>query len=157
MDARRLAAEVGRFATVGALATLVSFVLFNYLLHGWGTLDPPMADHAIGAYVVANTVGMLVSYRGTRSWAFRHRPPVHADGGRTAYLFINVATMAIPVLLLWFTRDVLGVENPVADNVAANVVGLGLGFAARFHLFRRYVFPPAPPAPALVSAEQVEQ
>lgn len=156
MDARRLVGEVSRFATVGALATLVAFVLFNYLLHGWGGLEAPLAEHAILAYVLANSVGMLVSYRGTRSWAFRHRPPVQADGGRTAYVFINVATMAIPVLLLWFTRNVLGLENAVADNVAANVVGLGLGFAARFHLFRRYVFLPVP-TPTLASAEQVEQ
>ena len=154
MDARHLTAEVGRFATVGALATLVAFVLFNYLLHGWGGLDAPLGRHAILAYVLANTVGMLVSYRGTRSWAFRNRPPVQADGGRTAYLFINVATMAIPVVLLWLTREVLGIENALADNLAANVVGLGLGFAARFYLFRRYVFLPEP---ALVSADQVEQ
>lgn len=154
MDARRLVGEVGRFATVGVVATLVAFVLFNYLLHGWGTLSAPMADHAILAYVVANTVGMLVSYRGTRSWAFRHRPPVHADGGRTAYLCINVATMAIPVALLWLTRNLLGLENAVADNVAANVVGLGLGFGARFYLFRRFVFRSAP---VLVSAHQVDQ
>ncbi len=150
MDARRLLGEISRFATVGVVATFVAFVLFNYLLHGWGALDAPMSDHAIGAYVVANTIGMLVSYRGTRSWAFRHRPPVHADGGRTAYLLINVATMAIPVALLWLTRNVFGIENAVADNVSANVMGLGLGFAARFYLFRRFVFRSVP---ALVPAD----
>ncbi|WP_248582933.1 GtrA family protein [Nocardioides sp. InS609-2] len=154
MDARRLLGEVSRFITVGMAATLVAFVIFNYLLHGWGALDAPMADHAIGAYILANTIGMLVSYRGTRSWAFRHRPPVHADGGRSAYVLINVVTMAIPVVLLWLTRDGLGIENAVADNVSANVIGLGLGFAARFWLFRRYVFRSEP---ALVSAQQIEQ
>ncbi len=154
MDARRLVGEVSRFLTVGMAATFVSFVLFNYLLHGWGAMDAPMAQHAIGAYVLANTIGMLVSYRGTRSWAFRHRPPIHADGGRSAYVVINVATMAIPVALLWVTRAVLGIENAVADNIAANVIGLGLGFGARFWLFRRYVFPSEP---RLLSAQQVEQ
>ena len=154
MDARRLLGEVGRFITVGMVATFVSFVIFNYLLHGWGALDAPMGDHAIGAYILANTIGMLVSYRGTRSWAFRDRPPVQADGGRSAYLLINVVTMAIPVALLWLTRDGLGIENAVADNISANVIGLGLGFGARFWLFRRYVFRSTP---VLVSAEQIEQ
>ncbi len=139
---------------MGMLATFVSFVIFNYLLHGWGAMDAPMGEHAIGAYVVANTIGMVVSYRGTRMWAFRHRPPVHADGGRSAYVVINVVTMAIPVALLWFTRSGLGIENAVADNIAANVIGLGLGFAARFWLFRRYVFPFEP---VLASAQQVEK
>ena len=29
---------------------------------------------------------MVISYRGSRNWAFRDRPPVHADGGRTAFV-----------------------------------------------------------------------
>ena len=33
-----------------------------------------------GAYVVANLIGMVVSFRGTRDWAFRSRGVRHADG-----------------------------------------------------------------------------
>jgi hypothetical protein len=35
---------------------------------------------------------------------------------------------------------VLGLTDPLSDNIAANVVGLGLGTAARFWAFRRFIF-----------------
>lgn len=148
---QRLAAEIGKFLAVGGVATFVALVLFNLLVHGFSTAYRPlMADHPIAAIVIANLVGMVVSYRGTRSWAFRNREPVHADGGRTAYLVINLATMVIPVACLWFTRHVLGLEDPVSDNLSANVVGLGLGTGARFYLYRTWVFrhPEEPGLPA---------
>ncbi len=138
---RRVLSEASRFTAVGGLATLIAFLLFNLLVHGFaGMYDPVLSDRVITAYILANTVGMVVSYRGSRSWAFRDRVAVHADGGRTAYLIINVATMSFPVACLMFSRDVLMLTGPVADNVSANVVGLAMGFGARFYLFRRFVF-----------------
>ncbi len=138
---QRLLAEVGKFLAVGGVATLVALLVFNLLVHGlWFFDQPPLSDHAIWALVIANTVGMVVSYRGNRFWAFRNRQPVHADGGRTAYVVINIVTMAIPVACLWLSRHVLGLDDPFSDNLAANVVGLGLGTAARFWLYRTWVF-----------------
>ena len=83
---------------------------------------------------------MLVSYRLSRHWTFRHRPPVHADGGRTAFFVINLITMPLSIGCLWFSRHVLGLSDPLSDNIAGNVIGQLLGQAARFYLFRRYVF-----------------
>jgi putative flippase GtrA len=138
---RRRVAELARFLAVGGVATVVALFLFNLLVHGFPSgSTPPLRDHAVLAYVVANSIGMLISYRGSRSWAFRHRETTHPDGGRTAYFGINLATMALPVTCLWFSRNVLGLDDPVADNVSANVIGLGLGTAARFYLFRTLVF-----------------
>lgn len=138
---KRLLGESGKFAVVGIVSTLVSVLTFNLLVHGyWFLDDAPLRDHAIIAYVVASFAGMVVSYRGSRSWVFRHREPTHPDGGRTAFLIINVATMLLPIACLWFTRNVLALEDPLSDNISANVVGLFLGFVARFFLFRRFVF-----------------
>lgn len=138
---RRLASEIGKFLAVGGVATVVSLFLFNLFVHGFSrSYEPLLADHVIVAYILANAVGMMVSYRGTRSWAFRHRPPVHADGGRSAYLGITVATMAIPVMCLWVSRNMLHHDDPLSDNVAANVIGLGIGTTVRFLLIRGWVF-----------------
>ncbi|MDT9594528.1 GtrA family protein [Nocardioides zeae] len=137
---RRLGAEVSRFSLVGVVATFVAVVLFNVLLHGAWLVEPLLRDRPLTAYVLANTVGMLVSYNGTRYWVFKHRTAPGDDNGFWAYVVINVATMALPVACLWFSRNVLGFTDPVSDNVAANVVGLALGFAARFYLFRQVVF-----------------
>ncbi len=137
----RLIAEAGRFLAVGGVATLVALVLFNLLVHGYGVERVTLlGDRPIVAYVLANLVGMVISYRGSRHWAFRDREPVHADGGRTAFVVINVATMSLPVACLFVSRNVLGLDDPLSDNIAANVIGLVLGLVARFWLFRQFVF-----------------
>jgi len=48
--------------------------------------------------------------------------------------------MLIPITCLFLSRDVLGFDDPLSDNISANVVGLGLANAARFFLFRGLVF-----------------
>ena len=48
--------------------------------------------------------------------------------------------MLIPIACLWISRNVLGLDDPYSDNVAANVIGLFLGMVARFYLFRTLVF-----------------
>lgn len=138
---QRLAAEGARFIAVGGVATLIALLLFNLLVHGfWGFRPGPMNDRPLTSYALANLVGMVVSYRGTRSWAFRHRQPVGVAGGRVSFFVINTVTMAIPLLCLAVSRYVLDLDSALADNLAANVVGLALGTAARFWAFRRFVF-----------------
>jgi putative flippase GtrA len=143
-DVQRLphvAVEIGRFMVTGGLATLASFMVFNFLVHGlWVTADPWLAAQPLSALVIANLFGMVVSYRLSRYWTFRHRPPVHADGGRTAFFLINLVTMPLAVGTLWFSRHVLGLDDPLSDNLAGNVIGALMGQAARFYLFRTYVF-----------------
>jgi putative flippase GtrA len=152
---QRFVAEVGRYLAVGLLATIVALVLFNLLVHGYGAFDAPMNDQPELAYLVANAVGMAISFRGTKAWAFRDREARHADGGVMAFVVINLVTLAIPMLCLTISRNVLGLDDPISDNVSANVVGLLLANAARFVLFRYYVFhrPPLPFHLRLTDAE----
>ena len=138
---QRLIAEVGRFLAVGGAATIVALIIFNLLVHGFNTAQHALlADQPILAYVIANSLGMGVSYYGSRHWAFRDRPPVTSDGGLTSFVAINMLTMLIPIGCLAVSRDVLGLDDPISDNLAANVIGLVLGLGARFALFRAYVF-----------------
>src|SRR3954453_14095010 len=125
----------------GVLSTIASFLVFNFLVHGlYLTGHPWLTAQPILAFVLANVVGMLVSYRLSRHWTFRHRPPVHPDGGRTAFFAINVITMPLAIACLWLSRHVLHLTDPLSDNLAGNVVGQLMGQAARFYLFRRFVF-----------------
>jgi putative flippase GtrA len=133
--------EIGRFMVTGGLSTIASFLVFNFLVHGlYLTGHPWLSAQPILAFVLANVVGMLVSYRLSRHWTFRHRPPVHPDGGRTAFFAINVITMPLAIACLWLSRHVLHLTDPLSDNLAGNVVGQLIGQAARFYLFRKYVF-----------------
>ena len=99
-----------------------------------------MHDQPLWAFVIANTLGMVVSYRGSRSWAFRNRSAVGVAGGRLAFFVINTVSMVIPLGCLSFTRYVLGLTDPFADNISANVIGLSLGTLARFWAIRRFIF-----------------
>ena len=155
---QRFAAEVGKFLAVGALATIVSLVLFNLLVHGFNTGGfAPLNDQPELAYVIANCVGMVISFRGTKSWAFKNRVARHADGGVVAFVVINLITMLIPISCLFLSRNVIGLDDPISDNVSANVVGLLLANAARFFLFRYYVFHRPDSPLAVVYSDEVEE
>lgn len=139
---QRFAGEVGRFLAVGLLATVVSIVIFNFLVHGYNTADwAPLNQQPELAYVLANGVGMVISFNGTKQWAFRGRTARHADGGVIAFVSINLVTMLIPLTCLWISRNLMGLDDPLSDNISANAVGLLLANAARFVLFRQFVFP----------------
>jgi hypothetical protein len=55
----------------------------------------------------------------------------------TEFFAFGALTMTIPVLCLAVSRYLLGRSDVLPDNISANVVGLGLGTAARFWAFRR--------------------
>ena len=137
----RFAGEVGRFLAVGLLATIVALILFNFLVHGFNTANFALLnDQPELAYLIANLVGMAISFRFTKGWAFRERETNHPDGGVLAFIAINFATMLIPMACLWVSRNVIGVDDPISDNISANVLGLLLANTARFFLFRELVF-----------------
>ena len=154
---QRFAGEVGRFLAVGFVATVVAVLIFNFLVHGFSTRGhAPLNEQPELAYLLANGVGMLISFRGTSHWAFRDRAARHADGGAAAFVAINVATMAIPIGCLWISRSLLGLDDPVSDNVSANLIGLLLANATRFVLFRQLVFPASPDQERLVQSSVQE-
>lgn len=140
MGRKHLHEEIVRFLAVGGAATVVALVGFNVLVHGFFEGPGPMHDHPIPAYVLANAVAGVFAYRGARSWAFRHREVRNPVGGPVTFFAIGAATMLIPVACLAVSRYALHLTDPISDNVSANVVGLGLGTAARFWAFRAYVF-----------------
>jgi len=137
----RFAGEVGRFLAVGLLATVVALILFNFLVHGFNTANFALLNEQPElAYLIANCVGMAISFQGTKGWAFRERPTNHPDGGLLAFVAINLVTMLIPMACLLISRNVIGVDDPISDNLSANVLGLLFANTARFFLFRWLVF-----------------
>ena len=138
---RRLGDEGAKFAAVNVLATVVALVLFNLMVHGLtGWFDGPLNDRPLTSYFLANTVGMLISFYGSRHYVFRHRRPSGPGGGFVNYAIVNFASFSIPIACLWFSRNVLGLESIYADNLSGNVVGALLGAVARFWAFRTFVF-----------------
>ena len=62
---RRIGAEAVRFFVVAQAATWVSILLFNVLVHGF-LVGHALVEEPMIAYVLANCVGMVISFHGAR-------------------------------------------------------------------------------------------
>ncbi|HRA50747.1 GtrA family protein, partial [Actinotalea sp.] len=145
MRARLL--ELIRFGSVGALAFVVDVGLFNLLRFGPGEL---LGAKPLTAKVLSVAVATVVAWLGNRYWTFADRRTATRTRELLGFVAVNVGGMAIAVVCLAISHYVLGLRSPLADNVAANVVGLALGTAFRYVAYRHLVFtgdgPARPPA-----------
>ncbi|KRB80539.1 polysaccharide synthesis protein GtrA [Nocardioides sp. Root190] len=130
--------ELGKFGVVGLVGLLVDVGGFNLLRFAGG--EGPLHDYPLTAKIVSSAVATIVSWLGHRYWTFEHgrRDAVHHE----FLLFLVMCTIGtgIAVGCLAVSHYVLGFESAVADNIAANVIGLGLGTAFRFWAYRTVVF-----------------
>ena len=139
---RRLGGEAAKFSVVNIVATVVAIVLFNVFVHGvLGVSRPGVLNHyPVTSWLLANCIGMGISFYGSRRFAFKHRRPSGPAGGALNYTIVNLASFVIPMSCLWLTRNAFGWSSALADNVSSNVVGAVLGMLFRFWAFRRFVF-----------------
>lgn len=128
-----------KFGVVGLIGLVIDVVLFNALrlgVFGEGT----WAQSAIGAKTISTTVAIVFNWLGNRYWTFRRHRRRHALREFAEYAVVSVGGMAIALLCLWVSHYALGYTSLLADNIASNVVGLALGTAFRFLLYRYWVF-----------------
>ncbi|MDX6233252.1 MAG: hypothetical protein QOH68_2256 [Nocardioidaceae bacterium] len=139
---RRIGGEAVKFSAVNVVATAVSIFLFNALVHGLpGLYGPgPLNGYPVLTYFIANCVGMVISFYGSRRYAFKHRRPTGIGNGALNYAIVNIASFVIPMACLWVTRNVFNWDTVIADNVSANLIGAVLATFFRFWAFRRFVF-----------------
>jgi putative flippase GtrA len=129
--------ELLRFGSVGAVAFVVDVGLFNLLRFGPGEL---LAAKPLTAKVLSVAVATVVAWLGNRYWTFAPRRTAARVRELLGFALVNVGGMGIAVACLAISHYALGLTSPLADNVAANVVGLGLGTAFRYVAYRRVVF-----------------
>jgi putative flippase GtrA len=136
-----LVRELMKFGVVGGVAFVVDVGLFNLLLHA---TDKPLTSKTIST-VVATTV----AYLGNRHWTFRRRSRSGVRREYTLFFLLNGVGLVIALACLATSHYLLGFTGRLADNIAANVVGLALGTAFRFWSYRRWVFPELLPEAAV--------
>lgn len=137
---RRLSPELIRFGTVGAIAFLVDVGGFNLLRYGGGS--GPLHERPLTAKAISTVLATLVAYAGNRWWTYGRRPRGNAAREYVTFFGLNAVGLAIALAVLAFSHYVLDLTSPIADNISANVIGLGLGTTFRFWSYRRYVFAP---------------
>jgi len=140
-------AELGRFGSVGAVAYVVDLGVFNLLRFGPGEL---LGEKPLTAKVVSVLVATLVSWLGNRYWTFATQRTEGRVRELVMFALVNGGGMLIAVGCLWFSHYVLHLTSPLADNIAANVVGVGLGTIFRYFCYKYLVFTGTPTALAEV-------
>ena len=127
--------ELARFGSVGALAYVVDLGVFNLI-----RLSDSLGHKPLTAKVVSVAVATLVAWLGNRYWTFAARRRQQRGRELVGFVVVNVGGMLVAVACLAVSHYVLGFTSPLADNVAANGVGLVLGTAFRYVAYRRWVF-----------------
>jgi putative flippase GtrA len=130
--------ELVKFGLVGAANVVVDVGIFNLLLFG------PLEHKPITAKTLSTAVAIVSSYFMNRHWTWRHRARTGVRRELPLFLLLSGVGLAITLGCLAVSHYGLGLTSKLADNVAANVVGLGLGMAWRFWSFKRWVFLAAP-------------
>ena len=129
---RGLFSELAKFGTVGLLSFIVDIAIFNAVLH---LIDKPLTAKVISTVFSATNAFLL-----NRSWSFKHRERTSVRREYGLFFVLNVVGLAIALLCLAVSHYVLGFESRLADNIAANGVGLVLGTLFRFWSYRRFVW-----------------
>ncbi|WP_433409246.1 GtrA family protein [Saccharomonospora azurea] len=141
-------AELGRFATVGALTFVVDNAVW-YLLKLTVLVEHPTTAKGVGILVAT-----IVSYVLNREWSFRQRGGRQRPHEAALFFAVSAAALVVNVTPLYLSRYVVGLQRPhvdlltqeVADFVSGSVLGVALAMVWRFWAFRRWVFPSAVPA-----------
>ncbi len=131
--------EAAKFGAVGLVALVVDVGLFNLLRFSGG--EGPFYDRPLTAKVISVAVATTVAYFGNRYWTFRHRGRTGFAREYVLFFVLNGLAMLIALGCLWVSHYALGLTSALADNISANVIGLGLGTLFRFWSYRRFVFP----------------
>lgn len=129
----RLVRELAAFGVVGLVAFVVDLGVFN-LARQLFDLGPLTAKTT--SVVLATTV----AFAGNRQWTFRDSSREGVARQYVLFGVLNGVGLLIALACLGVSYYVLGLRGPVAENIAANGVGLALGTAFRFYSYRRWVF-----------------
>ncbi len=138
---KALLAQLARFGAVGAVGFVVDVAVFNILRV---TVFSPENIHEgpVLAKIVSTMIAIAVNWIGNRYWTFGALRRAQALREGIEFAVVSVGGMAIGLVCLWISHYVLGFTSLLADNVSSNVIGLALGTAFRFWLYRTWVFRP---------------
>lgn len=127
------------FLLVGGMGFIVDAGVYNALVF-WGGRGP-LFDQPLTAKVLAILVASTVTYLGSHFLTFRDRARNHSFAKFAAFVAINVGAIGLQLACLGFSRYLLGLSGPVADNVSGTLVGQALATGFRYVAYGRWVFP----------------
>ncbi|MQS12535.1 GtrA family protein [Streptomyces kaniharaensis] len=141
---RGLTGEAVKFGIVGLGGVVVNFVVFWVCING-------LHLATLRSNIAATLIAIATNYLGYRYWLYRDRDAASRKREITLFLVFSGIGMLIETGLLGFSVYVLGLDSHL-EQVAAKVVGLGLGTVFRFISYRTWVFKALPETPGTGAA-----
>lgn len=128
-----------KFGVVGLTCFVIDVGIFNLLRSGvFG------AGHffsgPIGAKIASSVISTVIAWLANRFWTFRERRRSDVGVEFLEFGAVGAAGIGIGVACVAVSHYALGFTSLLADNIAANVVGLVLGTTFRFLMYRYWVF-----------------
>ena len=136
-----LLSNIVKFGIVGGLGFVLDIAVFNLLRVGALGTDQWWST-ALGAKVVSTSLAIIFNWLGNRFWTFRHDRHTHIVQEFVEFVVASLLGMGVSLACLWVSHYALGFTSLLADNIAGNIIGLGLGTAVRFVLYRFWVWSP---------------
>jgi putative flippase GtrA len=134
--------QLSKFALVGGVGFVLDVAVFNGLRL---TLLSPERLHEgpLLAKAVSTLVAIAANWVGNRYWTFGPHRSTRGAVEAVEFVGVSVLGMLVGIGCLWVSHYALGLDSVLADNVSSNVIGLLLGSAVRFTLYRHWVYHPA--------------
>ncbi len=171
---RRHRIRITKFGIVGLVGLVADVGTFNLLRYAGGR--GALYDQPLTAKVISTALGIVVAWLGHRFWTFSEQR--RATIRREFVYFVGVYLIGLGITLgtLAISHYVLDLRTALADNLAGNVVGLGLAMVFRYWAMHKHVFTgvrrgsksvaavppgakaghaPLPPAPSRPSRDQL--
>ena len=138
----QLLAYALKFGAVGLVCFAIDVAIFNLLRSGvFGTGH--FFAGPVGAKIASSVISTIVAWLANRFWTFRERRRTDVGLEFLEFGAVGAIGIGIGVGCVAVSHYVLGFTSLLADNIAANVVGLILGTAFRFLMYRYWVFAPS--------------
>ncbi|MDO5722501.1 MAG: GtrA family protein [Actinomycetaceae bacterium] len=128
--------EATRFLLVGGMNYVVDVGVFNALR------ATVLAFQPVTAKVISAVIATLFSWVVNRSWTFsaREKRPILQEF--VGFMTVNALGLLPPVVCLWISHYLLHFTSQLADNISANIIGVGLGTLLRYVGYSKVVFGP---------------
>ncbi|MCU7722847.1 GtrA family protein [Actinoplanes sp. KI2] len=135
---RRHSLRLTKYGLVGIAGFVVDVGGFNLLRFAGG--HGPLYGMPLAAKAISTGMGIVVAWLGHRYWTFREnrRSAVHREF--VVFVVVSLIGLGISLAPLAISHYALGLRSPLADNISANIVGLGLATAFRYWAMQTRVF-----------------
>lgn len=128
----------GAFLVVGLIGFAVDAGTYNLLVFTGG--EGPLFHQPLLAKIIAIGVATVVTYFGNKFWTFAHKKGGSATREYVLYALFNVVAIGLQLGCLGFSRYVLHLSSPLADNVSGTLIGQIVAVVFRYWAYDKFVF-----------------